>query len=174
MYVGSWKEFTIMALNEIADYVNALKGLTDKTLEVGIISKADDPVKDAPNLYEGSELTLGELALIHEFGLGNNPVRSIIQAPLESSEAQSIIEESLARELTWKQLGQGEAGEKKVLDRIGKRLVNLLTNWYLSGGEGTWDDLSPDYEERKTKAGYSETPLNTTLQLGEAFEYRIS
>ena len=163
-----------MALNEIADYVNALKGLTNKTLEVGIISKADDPVKDAPNLYEGGELTLGELALIHEFGLGNNPIRSIIQAPLESNEAQSIIEESLARELTWKQLGQGEAGEKKVLDRIGKRLVNLLTNWYLSGGEGTWDDLSPDYERRKTKAGYSATPLNATLQLGEAFEYRIS
>jgi hypothetical protein len=163
-----------MALNEIADYVNALKGLTNKTLEVGIISKADDPVKDAPNLYEGGELTLGELALIHEFGLGNNPVRSIIQAPLESNEAQSIIEESLATELTWKQLGQGEAGEKKVLDRIGKRLVNLLANWYLSGGDGTWDDLSPEYERRKTKAGYSETPLNTTLQLGEAFEYRIS
>lgn len=163
-----------MALNEIADYVNALKGLTNKTLEVGIISKADDPVKDAPNLYEGGELTLGELALIHEFGLGNNPVRSIIQAPLESSEAQSIIEESLATELTWKQLGRGEAGEKKVLDRIGKRLVNLLTNWYLTGGDGTWEDLSPDYERRKTKAGYSETPLNTTLQLGEAFEYRIS
>ena len=163
-----------MAINEVADYVNALKGLMNKTLEVGIISKADDPVKDAPNLYEGGELTLGELALIHEFGLGNNPVRSIIQAPLESSEAQAIIEESLATELTWKQLGQGEIGEKKVLDRIGKRLVNLLTNWYLSGGEGTWDDLSPDYERRKTKAGYSETPLNTTLQLGEAFEYRIS
>lgn len=163
-----------MAINEVADYVNALKGLMNKTLEVGIISKADDPVKDAPNLYEGGELTLGELALIHEFGLGNNPVRSIIQAPLESSEAQAIIEESLATALTWKQLGQGETGEKKVLDRIGKRLVNLLTNWYLSGGEGTWDDLSPDYEKRKTKAGYSETPLNTTLQLGEAFEYRIS
>lgn len=163
-----------MALNEIADYVNALKGLTNKTLEVGIISKADDPVKDAPDLYEGGKLTLGELALIHEFGLGNNPIRSIIQAPLESSEAQTIIEESLATELTWRQLGQGEAGEKKVLDRIGKRLVNLLTNWYLTGGDGTWEDLSPDYERRKTKAGYSETPLNTTLQLGEAFEYRIS
>lgn len=163
-----------MAINEVADYVNALKGLMDKTLEVGIISKADDPVKGAPNLYEGGRLTLGELALIHEFGLGNNPVRSIIQAPLESSEAQAIIEESLATALTWKQFGQGEAGEKKVLDRIGKRLVNLLTNWYLSGGKGTWDDLSPDYEKRKTKAGYSETPLNTTLQLGESFEYRIS
>ena len=163
-----------MAINEVADYVNALKGLVDKTLEVGIISKADDPVKDAPNLYEGGELTLGELALIHEFGLGNNPVRSIIQAPLESNEAQAIIEESLATALTWKQLGQGEAGEKKVLDRIGKRLVNLLTNWYLSGGEGTWDDLSPEYEKRKTKAGYSKTPLVTTRQLEEAFEYRIS
>ena len=163
-----------MAINEVADYVNALKGLVDKTLEVGIISKADDPVKDAPNLYEGGELTLGELALIHEFGLGNNPIRSIIQAPLESSEAQAIIEGSLATALTWKQFGQGEIGEKKVLDRIGKRLVNLLTNWYLTGGDGTWDDLSPDYARRKTKAGYSETPLNTTLQLGEAFEYRIS
>lgn len=163
-----------MAINEVTDYVNALKGLMDKTLEVGIISKADDPVKDAPSLYKGGKLTLGELALIHEFGLGNNPVRSIIQVPLESSEAQAIIEESLATALTWKQFGQGEAGEKKVLDRIGKRLVNLLTNWYLTGGNGTWEDLSPEYETRKTRAGYSETPLNTTLQLGEAFEYRIS
>lgn len=159
--------------NELSEYISTLNGLLDKRLTVGIISKADDPVEEAEGLYKGGKLTLGELAWMHEFGAGYMPARSILQVPLESNEAQEIIESTLATGLTWKQLGKGSGGEKQVLDRIGKKLVRLLEKWYKTGGDGTWEILSEEYEERKVRAGYSDTPLHTTGQLGEAFEYRI-
>lgn len=159
-------------VNELTDYISALNGLFDKKLEVGIISKASDPVEDAEGLYEGGKMTLGELAWLHEFGAGYMPARSIVQAPLESEEARKIVEDTLATALTWEQLKKSN-GQELVLDRIGKKLVSLLQRWYRTGGDGTWEILSEDYEERKVRAGYSETPLHTTGQIGDAFEYRI-
>ena len=52
--------------------------------------------------------------------------------------------------------------------------MNFLIKWFETSGDGSWEDLSPEYETRKTRAGYPAEPLQTTMQLMEAFEYKVS
>ena len=157
---------------KLSTFIANMKSLTGKKLEVGIIGHASDQVKGAEGLYEGGRLSLGELAIMHEFGTANMPPRSILQVPLESSEAQEIIARVITSDRFQNQLLYGDP--TKALSILGKKLVNFLIKWFKTCGDGSWEDLSPEYETRKTRAGYPAEPLHTTMQLMEALEYKVS
>lgn len=156
---------------KLSKFIANMKSLTGKKLEVGIIGHASDQVKGAEGLYEGGRLSLGELAIMHEFGTANMPPRSILQVPLESSEAQEIIARVITSDRFQNQLLYGDP--TKALSILGKKLVNFLIKWFKTSGDGSWEYLSSEYETRKTRAGYPAEPLHTTMQLMEALEYKV-
>lgn len=177
------------SLETLSKWVNGIakdiKSIDGKSVAVGLINGLEDPVKGIDGLYEGGKMTVGELALIHEYGdpAGNIPKRSMVELPLKSSAGQEVIEEAYKKafDKLWNRLGVAHSGfdalVRKALDSVGRKVAdflykNLESSNTLSGKE--YEALSDDYEKRKTRKGQPEEPLITTNhQLLDAISWEV-
>lgn len=157
---------------KLRNFIDGINELTKYKLYVGATEHLDEKAEDATGLYK-SDATLGEVVYAHEFGLGNLPVRSLVHAPMESDTAKEIAQMVIESP---EFIGLMEKRQhKKALDILGEHLSEFLRdNWYNGGAYGEkFEELSETYEARKTKAGYGNQPLLTTLQMGDVFGWEI-
>lgn len=101
--------------------------------------------------------TVLEIGIIHEFGLGNNPVRSFLKMPFKIKETQ--IKKAFS--VSFKRVLDGNDPIQQ-MERLGFYLQNISLASFNNKGYGKWEPLKPETVKRK---GGSEAILTDTATL---------
>lgn len=91
-----------------------------------------------------TDKTNAEIGLIHEEGLGNNPIRSWLRMPLETVLPRRF--KKLVALGTFKELLQSDDGAKIFFNQIGELARDTILEAFKTGGFGTW---APSNMKRK-------------------------
>lgn len=111
---------------------------------------------DAEKGHDGTNKTVGEIAEIHEYGLGNVPERSFIRAWFDANPGK--IKEALARLMA--SMVKGNRTKTQVLDLYGQWAVGQIQQRMAAG-------IPPELKYREG------TPLIDTGQLRASISYRV-
>lgn len=130
------------------------KGQTQ--LEVGVL--ADEGSKK----HAKSDLTVLEIATIHEFGLGNNPERSFIRAWFDENKEQN--EELLFR--LAEQVIAGKLTREQAMNQAGLRFVAGIQ-------KRITDRIPPPLKQATIMRKGSTVPLVDTGQLKSSITYKL-
>ncbi len=124
-------------------------------ITLGIIDKAEFP-------HPSSDLTIGELAAIHELGIGV-PERSWLRSWIDGN--LTYIQASSAE--AWQKIATGQLSRKDALDRLGRDWANQIQENILQG-----NIMPPLAASTVAKKGHA-TPLIDTMTLIEAIDYEL-
>jgi phage gpG-like protein len=127
------------ALKQNEELLKEIKKADKSYVEVGILADS------ATSKVYKSGITVLAVAAIHEFGLGNNPIRSWLRAPQEAKKKD--IEKFIARE--FKKVVEDGEDVKKALGRVGAFVSNISKGAFTSDGYGTWAPLEAETIKRK-------------------------
>lgn len=147
---------------------NQLKIPRKVVVRVGVLETGDHPPAEQ---HEGG-LTIGELAEIHEYGLGNCPPRAPIRVTVDG---QGVVIQEIARaEFTAAHATKGGlAAYQRAADRVAIKAGAMVRNAITEGLEPEigWSEGSKAYAKRKEAQGYPppHTPLVTTGVLRSAY-----
>ncbi len=136
-------------------YRKLMHELAGGEITLGIIDKAELP-------HPSSDLTIGELAAIHELGIGV-PERSWLRSWIDGNRA--YIESSSAQ--AWQQIATGKLSRKDALDRLGRDWANQIQENILQG-----NIIPPLAASTVASKGHS-VPLIDTMTLIEAIDYEL-
>jgi hypothetical protein len=135
--------------------------LKAKKMTVAVGITADSATS---KVYE-SGATVLQVASWHEFGRGNNPIRSFLRIPfdIKSKEINNFIEKQFSEVL------EGKKDTEKALGLIGAFATNISKGAFTTMGYGTWAPLDPDTIDAKG----SSTPLIDTGILRRAVNFEV-
>lgn len=130
------------ALKQAEHYLRSLKEMKTKHVAVGVLES------EATKRVYGNDTTVGQVAAIHEYGLGNSPQRSFLKLPqeLKQKEISNFINKQMEKVFDGMSVSQG-------LGLIGQYNLNLIQDAFASGGFGKWDGLDPYTIQRKGSSG---------------------
>lgn len=155
------KKFPIYHLLQRLAKINA------SSVKIGILAADFKTEKTGDD--EGDSTTLGEIALIHEFGTDQIPQRSFIRSTFHEKRKEWRAFAKQQIELAMK----GQLTEKQVLERLGLRIQADIKNRIVAG---IGPPLSPiTIQLRLQKRGKaSTTPLIDTGQLLNSINYEVT
>lgn len=120
--------------------------------------QGDEATASAP----GAGITIGELAAIHELGLGV-PERSFLRSWLDENQDQMLAD---ARAMMQRMV-KGQVTRERALELLGVRWQSAIQRRILQGG------ITPELSEQTKKRKGSSTPLLDTGQLVSAITYVV-
>lgn len=133
------------------------KLLADGALSVGVLGG------DASKGHEDSDLTVGEIAEIHEFGLGTAPRRSFLADWVD--EKKDEITEVIVK-------GSRALAARKVPSRVA--LLEQIGAWAVGSiQERISNGIEPPLDAATIKRKGSSVPLIDTGQLRSSITYRV-
>lgn len=111
------------------------------------------PAEKVGGKVYGDGMTVIRVGAIHEYGRGNNPVRSFLRVPF------NIKRKELAKaiEKQFELVGDG-LPVMTALGRIGAVATNISKDAFISQGYGTWPDITADTKKEK---GSSQVLIDT-------------
>lgn len=129
-------------LKQAEHYLQSLKEMKTKHVAVGVLES------EATKRVYGNDVTVGQVAAIHEYGLGHNPQRSFLKLPqeLKQKEISAFINKQMEKVFEGMSVAKG-------LGLIGQYNVNLIQDAFATGGFGKWDGLDPYTVQRKGSSG---------------------
>jgi hypothetical protein len=137
-------------------YRKLVKELAGGEITVGVLGqKAEEPHPD-------SELTVGQLAAVHELGLGV-PERSWLRSWIDGN--QRRIEQ--LSEQVWENISSGRLSRKVALEQMAATLVQEIQENVLQGG------ITPPLAESTITRKGHDTPLVDTKTLVSAIDYEL-
>ena len=137
-----------------------LRAASKKEIAVGLPKSSLSTRK----IYKSGKKTVLDIGLIHEFGLGKNPVRSFLRVPF--SKEKNKVDKSLA--ISFKKISEG-AEVIKQMERNAIFLRNIAAKAFTNKGYGTWDELSEQTKEQKG----NDTILTETGTLKQSITYVV-
>lgn len=140
-----------------------MKRLTSPEVTVGVHSA------DGSAVEEGSELTVAEIAAIHEFGLGV-PERSWLRAFVD--ENRDELSRLLA--VTAKQIAEGKQPADVAMNRFGLHVVGMVKKRIVAGIEPGLAEATKREKQRVTGGGAKDTPLIRFGQFISAIAHEIN
>ncbi len=126
-------------------YRKLIKDLAGVELTIGVQGE------DAEKPHPSSELTVGELAAIHELGLGV-PERSWLRSWVDKN--QALMEADLA--IAWRRIAGGES-RRKVMNEVGAKWVLDIQEGIISG------EITPALAPSTIAQKGFDTPLVDTM-----------
>lgn len=143
-------------------YLKAITKLSKTTtVKVGFIQKAEDD-------HEG--ISIGELAAIHEFGLGNVPRRSMLAEYVDANqqEIERDVEAAGKRAADYRRSRPGTQPQalKVELGRIAAKHVGKIQERIANG-------IAPELDSETIRRKGSSTPLVDTGQLKSSVTWEI-
>lgn len=116
---------------------------------VGVHAAQGDKVRQ-----DSSDITVAEVAAIHEFGLGDVPERSWLRAFVDENEER--LRKMLSASM--KQVAQGKLTDVQAMERFGLAVVGMIKKRIVAGID---PELKPKTKKRKEQltGGPKETPL---------------
>ena len=123
------------------------------------------PKGQASNAIYGDGMTVVEIGAIHEYGAGNNPVRSFLRVPFK------IKKDQIQKNMTTLFRAIAEQGADGVaqMEKAGVMLQNISKEAFETKGFGTWKDIKAS---TKRKKGSSATLIDTGILRG-AITYEV-
>lgn len=142
-----------MSTNEIREKNSgAIRELIGR-LNKSIVVRVGIQGAEAGKQHEG--VSIADIAVIHEFGLGNNPVRSWLRAWFDENESQ--LKEDIRR--GYQKVIAGTINEETLATALGMKAVAGIQARISAG---IAPPLSPDYLKRKANGKGGSTPLIDT------------
>lgn len=154
---------------EHAKKVQKLLELRGMTVKVGVVGER------ANEKHEGdAQLTMAQLASIHEYGLGNVPARPFLKIPLTSNRQKyrELIRAAFLATKGSKNKGPDFAKFKSLLARVGAEGVKDVREFVRR--VGVPPELSQSWLEYKKSQRKSLKPLIFTGQLIRAISYLVT
>lgn len=139
-----------------------LRRLSSPEVTVGVHSE------DGSQIEAGSDLTVAEIAAIHEYGLGV-PERSWLRDFVDENRTELLR----MLEVTAVQIAQG-MDRDVAMNRFGLAVVGMVKQRITSGIEPELDDATKKEKERVTGGGPKDTPLIRFGQFISAIAHEIS
>lgn len=139
-----------------------VKRLTSPEVSVGVHSA------DGSEVEEGSDLTVAEIAAIHEFGLGV-PERSWLRAFVDENREQLL--DMLAT--TALQIAKGTNADA-AMNRFGLAVVGMVKKRIVEGIEPGLEESTKEEKMRVTGGGAKDTPLIRFGQFVSAIAHEIN
>lgn len=145
-------------LNTTMNFEAQLKKAKSMTVDAGVLREK------AANYGDGT--TVLDVAVVHEFGLGNSPARSFIRhtVAVKQDEIQAMIGKEFEKILNMK------SDTEKSLGLVGIKAVNLIKGAFTSNGYGSWPPLK---EETVRAKGSSQTLIDTGA-LRNSIHHRVN
>lgn len=112
----------------------------------------------------GKGLTVLDVGIIHEFGLGKNPVRSFLRVPF----SKKRIQINKAMNLSFQKISSG-APVLYQMERTGAFIKNISLGAFNSKGYGSWQNLKAATIARKG----SNAILTDTATLKQSITYVV-
>lgn len=140
-----------------------VKRLTSPEVTVGVHSA------DGSEVEEGSELTVAEIAAIHEFGLGV-PERSWLRAFVDENREQ--LGDMLAT--TAKRIAEGKQPADVAMNRFGLAVVGMVKKRIVAGIEPGLAESTKLEKMRVTGGNAKDTPLIRFGQFISAIAHEIN
>ena len=140
-----------------------LKRLTSPEVTVGVHSA------DGSQVEEGSDITVAEIAAIHEFGLGV-PERSWLRAFVD--ENRDELSDMLAA--TAKLIAQGKYPADVAMNRFGLAVVGMVKKRIVAGIEPGLAESTKAEKMRVTGGNAKDTPLIRFGQFISAIAHEVS
>jgi hypothetical protein len=110
-----------------------MKAAKNKEIAVGLPASS----LATRQIYKAGDKTVLDIGMIHEYGLGDNPIRSFLRVPFSIKKKE--IEKSI--DVSFKKISDG-ANVIDQLERNGAFITNISKKAFTNKGYGTWDDLS--------------------------------
>jgi len=115
-------------------------------------------------IYKSGKITVLGIGIIHEYGLGNNPVRSFLRVPFEKEKQK--IDKSLTISFYKRANGADVISQ---LEKNGAYIRNISIASFNNRGYGTWAAIKPETAKRKG----STTILTETGTLKQSITYEV-
>lgn len=130
-------------LKQTADYLKNLEKAKRLIVAVGL------PKGKATSAIYGDGMTVVEVGATHEYGAGNNSVRSFLRVPFK------VKKEQIRKNMVALFRGIAEKGEDatKQLEKAGVILQNISKEAFETKGFGTWKDIKPVTKRAKGSSG---------------------
>jgi hypothetical protein len=128
-------------------------------VKVGVL---DDAPKEEGESFSGGELSLLEVAALHEFGGGNIPQRSFIRAGVD----ENLPEIRATQHALAVQVMRGATSLPVALDRLGAKVAALLQNRIARG-------IAPENAPSTVARKGSSTSLVDTGQLKASITWQV-
>lgn len=141
-------------------YRQMLKLLTEKDrpiLKVGIFGEK------AAAGHENSQMTVGDIAAVHEFGLGNCPERSFVRGFCDENESKVV---EFTKKECEEAVKSGADNFIKVLNRLGLYCVAGMQKRIA-------DRIPPPLKDSTIQRKGSDVPLINTGQLRSSITYML-
>lgn len=148
-------------LKQLRQYEDSIKQAKRSVVAVGL------PAEKVGDRIYGDGLSVIRVGSWHEFGEGNNPVRSFLRVPfaLKADELNEFTAMQFSR------VFEGENVEK-ALGLIGVKATNISREAFTTQGFGTWPANKPDTIREK---GSSQPLIDTgTLRNSITWSVRLS
>lgn len=145
-------------LKQLQDYAKNLEKAKRGYVAVGL------PQEKVGDKIYGDGLSVVQVGAMHEYGFGNNPVRSFLRIPMQlhADQINEFISEQFAK------VFKGESAEK-ALGLVGINARNISVDAFSTGGYGTWASISPATANAKG----SSAPLIDTGTLRNSITYVV-
>lgn len=95
-------------------------------------------------IYKSGDVTVLDVGLSHEYGLGNNPVRSFLRVPFEKNKEK--IDKAL--NISFRKIFDGAASIKQ-MEILGAYVTNFSKDAFRNKGYNTWPEITAQTAERK-------------------------
>ena len=146
-------------LKQLEDYAANLAKAKRATVAVGLPKE-----KVGGKIYGDDGLSVIQIGAWHEYGEGNNPVRSFLRVPFQMKADE--INDFVATQFS--KVFKGEKVEK-LLGLVGAKARNISVGAFTSEGYGTWPALS----STTVSAKGSSTPLIDTGTLRNSITWAV-
>lgn len=126
-------------LKDTTALLNAIESAKKQAVFVGL------PKEKAGGQIYGDGQSIMTIGAVHEYGGGNNPVRSFLRLPFKQKEAE--IGGALLQQ--FQAVAEGRRDVFTALSRVGIAAVNIVKEAFRTGGFGQWPKLTDATVERK-------------------------
>jgi hypothetical protein len=135
------KDF-LKSTESLAKAINLAK---TKEIAVGLPKSSSLTRKIYKKKGKGNSKTVLDIGVIHEYGLGKNPVRSFLRVPF--AKKKSAIEQSL--KISFQKVAEKGADPINQLERNGAFIKDISLQAFNNEGYGTWQDIKSSTKKRK-------------------------
>lgn len=134
-------------LKKLQDYAKNLEKAKRAHVAVGL------PIEKIGGEIYGDGMTIAQVGAIHEYGFGNNPVRSFLRVPFsfKADEINDFIANQFSK------VFEGMSSEK-ALGLVGLKARNISVEAFSTDGFGSWEPIKRSTIKAK---GSSKTLIDT-------------
>lgn len=156
------KDISVRENKKLAQEIDDL--FSESMVKIGVLGKFDERKRSSDDGSSG--VTVGQVAIIHEFGTSTIPERSFLRSTWREEEKKLF---DTLRKILKGMKGNAGNKQKMALEKLGNYMVGRVKKKFTNND---WPDLEDPTRGGKNKGGNA-TPLVDTGQLRASITYEV-